>query len=115
MSPRKKAAAAGPVPVEDLRHDDTRANIPTGELAAFGSVGTDAPVRYPRDPSLDPQLVWKGKDEQDERALRAEVDEDAWASLYRTRSRPFSVPGSGKMAVKVVDHDGDEVLQVYEV
>jgi hypothetical protein len=32
MPPRKKAAT-GPTPVEDLRHDDTRANIPTGELA----------------------------------------------------------------------------------
>lgn len=34
MPPRKKAAT-GQTPVEDLRHDDTRANIPTGELAGF--------------------------------------------------------------------------------
>jgi adenine-specific DNA-methyltransferase len=50
-----------------------------------------------------------------QRALRAEVDEEAWASLYRTRSRAFPLPSSGKIAVKVVNHYGDEVLQVYDV
>ena len=48
-------------------------------------------------------------------ALRAEIDEDAWASLYATRSRPFPVPTSGKIAVKVINHYGDEVLKVYDV
>jgi len=65
MPPRKKAGP-GPTPVEDLRHDDTRANIPTGELAGFVPEEESVhPVRYPRDSSLDPQLVWRGKDEQD--------------------------------------------------
>ena len=50
-----------------------------------------------------------------QRALRAEIDEDAWASLYVTRSRPFPVPPSGKIAVKVINHYGDEVLKVYDV
>ena len=49
------------------------------------------------------------------RALRAEVDEAAWAELYRTRSRPFDRPPGGKIAVKVINHFGDEVLKVYEV
>jgi adenine-specific DNA-methyltransferase len=49
------------------------------------------------------------------RALRAEIDEDAWASLYRTESRPFAVPSSGKIAVKVINHYGDEVMKVYDV
>ncbi len=48
------------------------------------------------------------------RALRAEVDEDAWAALYSTTSRPFPRPASGKIAVKVINHYGDEVLKVYE-
>ncbi len=64
MPPRKKAAT-GPTPVEDLRHEDTRANIPTGELAGLVAEQAVPPVRYARDPSLDPQLVWRGKDEQD--------------------------------------------------
>ena len=49
------------------------------------------------------------------RALRADVDEGAWASLYKTTSRPFDRPESGKIAIKVINHYGDEVLQVYEV
>ncbi len=49
------------------------------------------------------------------RALRVDIDEDAWGSLYSTVSRPFPVPETGKIAVKVINHYGDEVLQVYEV
>ena len=49
------------------------------------------------------------------RALRAEVDEDAWSSLYRTESRPFPAPESGRIAVKVINHYGDEVMKVYAV
>lgn len=49
------------------------------------------------------------------RALRAEIAEDAWASLYRTTSRPFPPPKSRKIAVKVINHYGDEVLKVFAV
>lgn len=49
------------------------------------------------------------------RALRAEIDEAAWESLYSTVSRPFDPPTSGKIAVKVINHYGDEVLKVYDV
>jgi adenine-specific DNA-methyltransferase len=49
------------------------------------------------------------------RALRAEIDESAWASLYSTVSRPFAPLESGKIAVKVINHYGDEVLKVFEV
>ncbi|RLD07679.1 MAG: site-specific DNA-methyltransferase, partial [Chloroflexota bacterium] len=49
------------------------------------------------------------------RTLRAEIDEEAWESLYKTVSRPFEKPESGKIAVKVINHYGDEVLKVYEV
>ncbi len=49
------------------------------------------------------------------RALRAEINEDAWSSLYQTVSRPFSLPETGKIAVKVINHYGDEVLKVFEV
>jgi adenine-specific DNA-methyltransferase len=49
------------------------------------------------------------------RALRAEVDEAAWAALYSTKSYPFDTPSTGKIAVKVINHYGDEVLKVYEV
>ena len=49
------------------------------------------------------------------RALRAEIDEAAWSALYTTRSIPFARPKTGKIAVKVINHYGDEVLKVYEV
>jgi adenine-specific DNA-methyltransferase len=47
------------------------------------------------------------------RALRAEIDEAAWSALYSTTSRPFDPPKTGKIAVKVINHYGDEVLKVY--
>jgi adenine-specific DNA-methyltransferase len=49
------------------------------------------------------------------RALRAEIDEAAWSSLYSTVSRPFDPPKTGKIAIKIINHYGDEVLKVYEV
>jgi adenine-specific DNA-methyltransferase len=49
------------------------------------------------------------------RALKADIDEAAWQSLYSTRSRPFGPPSTGKIAIKVINHYGDEVLQVYDV
>jgi adenine-specific DNA-methyltransferase len=48
-------------------------------------------------------------------ALKAEIDPDAWASLYATVSRPFAKPESGKIAVKVINDYGDEVMKVFEV
>jgi len=49
------------------------------------------------------------------RALRAEVDEAAWSALYSTKSLPFPRPATGRIAVKVINHYGDEVLKVYDV
>jgi adenine-specific DNA-methyltransferase len=49
------------------------------------------------------------------RALRAEIDEGAWSGLYSTLSRPFDPAKTGKIAVKVINHYGDEVLKVYAV
>ena len=49
------------------------------------------------------------------RALRAEIDEAAWSNLYSTVSQPFDKPGSGKIAVKVINHYGDEVLKVFDL
>jgi adenine-specific DNA-methyltransferase len=48
-------------------------------------------------------------------ALRADIDEAAWSSLYSTESRPFERPETGRIAIKVINHYGDEVLKVYDV
>jgi len=47
--------------------------------------------------------------------LRAEINEDAWASLNSDTSRPFDKPSSGRIAVKVINHLGDEVMKVFRV
>ena len=65
-----QAAAAGDeeTPVEAFRHADKRANIPSDEHAHLVDTSGDGDldtVLYPRDPDLDPQLVWKGKDALD--------------------------------------------------
>ncbi len=62
---------SSPTPITATRHNDKRANIPTEELRDFVADEEKTPktVLYPRDPSLDPQLVWKGKDEQDQHPL----------------------------------------------
>lgn len=65
-------------------------------------------VYFSGDSTLDPYKRLKV-------ALKAEVDQEAWESLYTTISRPFDKPESGKIAVKVVNHFGDEVLKVIEV
>lgn len=49
------------------------------------------------------------------KALRADIDEAAWDSLYSTTSRPFAKPTTGKIAIKVINHYGDEVLKVFPV
>ena len=49
------------------------------------------------------------------RALKADVDEEAWASLNKTESRPFPQPTTGKIAVKVINDYGDEVMKVFSV
>jgi len=47
--------------------------------------------------------------------LKAEIDEAAWESLYSDTSRPFTKPKSGRIAVKVINHLGDEVMKVFSV
>lgn len=50
-----------------------------------------------------------------QRALKIEVDEAAWAELYSTKNRPFDRTETGKIAVKVINHYGDEVLKVFGI
>ena len=72
---------------------------------------TPSPARRPR------EFAPAGNDPygQLRRALRNDIDEEAWSSLYSTVSRPFTRPATGRIAIKVINHYGDEVLQVYYV
>jgi adenine-specific DNA-methyltransferase len=47
--------------------------------------------------------------------LKAEINEEAWATLHSDTSRPFEKPKSGRIAVKVINHLGDEVMKVFRV
>ena len=47
--------------------------------------------------------------------LKAEIDPEAWATLNSDTSRPFDKPKSGRIAVKVINHLGDEVMKVFRV
>jgi adenine-specific DNA-methyltransferase len=47
--------------------------------------------------------------------LKAEINEEAWATLHSDLSRPFDKPKSGRIAVKVINHLGDEVMKVFRV
>src|SRR5262245_13132854 len=67
---RKKPAAKSSVSVDAHKHvADKRSNIPTPETSAFPKENGGQPFVIHRDLSLDPQLVWKGKDEQDTKPL----------------------------------------------
>ncbi len=47
--------------------------------------------------------------------LKAEINEEAWATLNSDTSRPFDKPKSGRIAVKVINHLGDEVMKVFKI
>ena len=47
--------------------------------------------------------------------LKAEIDPDAWATLNSDTSHPFPRPSTGAIAVKVINHLGDEVMKVFRV
>lgn len=70
-----KKKNSGQIPVASVNHKDKRTNIPTNELRDFVAEDEKSPktMLYPRDTSLDPQLVWKGKDEQDSKDLAVPI------------------------------------------
>ena len=64
------------------------------------------------------QAYFTGADnpmERLEKALKTEVDAEVWASINGTKSRSFAKPKTSKIAIKVINHYGDEVLKVFEI
>jgi len=89
----------------------TRSHRPDGIACWFIDTNYDGESFFVR------HAYFTGADELYEklkRALKAEIYEAAWATLYSTISRPFAPPTTGKLAIKVINHYGDEVLKVYE-
>ena len=100
------------VDVFDARQGLVRSDDP-GEIACW-FIDTD----YNDEAFFVRHAYFTGADEpyrKLKQALKAEIDEATWERLYRTESLPFARPDGGKIAVKVINHYGDEVLKVYEV
>ncbi len=102
------AAEATSEPLYDKPHEDKK------------TVGVAGPFTVE---SLSPHRML-GMDEDDElidpykslkTTLKAEINSDAWATLHSDTSRPFDLPNSGRIAVKVINHLGDEVMKVFRV
>lgn len=75
-------------------------------------------TNYSGDAFFITQAYFLGADkpyEKLKKALKADINEAVWDELYSTISRPFPKPKTGKIAVKVINHFGDEVMKVYEV
>jgi adenine-specific DNA-methyltransferase len=47
--------------------------------------------------------------------LKAEINQEAWETLHSDISRPFNKPKNGRIAVKVINHLGDEVMKVFKI
>ena len=110
MPPAKNAARPGAATaVETLHHpaDVTRRNIPTAETSSL-MAEEEAQVRptlYPRNPDLDPQLVWRDKDAQDADAL-------AVPTVPSTRSGSPSPSTSPTVAAVVNNWSGGKATAV---
>jgi adenine-specific DNA-methyltransferase len=96
------------VDVFDPNTGEIRSNDTEGIAAWFIDTDYDEQNFFVRHASQDPYKSLKT-------ALKAEIDEDAWATLYRDTSRPFLRPSTGRIAVKVINHFGDEVMKVFAV
>jgi len=101
-----------PKSVESLKHDaDKRKNIPSAEQQSIVQKERGAPKTVRHAYFLganDPYGALKT-------TLKAEIDAEAWATLNSDTSRPFDKPKSGRIAVKVINHLGDEVMKVFKV
>ena len=75
---------------------------------AAGGESTAKPVQVVKTEVNDPYKSLKT-------TLKAEIDREAWSTLNSDTSRPFDKPKSGRIAVKVINHLGDEVMKVFKV
>ncbi len=100
------------VDVFDPNTGEVRSDDPDGVACWF--IDTDYDEESPlRPPCLLPrrERPLQGA----ETTLKAEIDPDAWTALRRAVSHPFPKPRSGHIAVKVINHLGDEVMKVFRI
>ena len=100
------------VDVYDPKQGLTRSDTPEDIACWFIDTAYNGEAFFVR------HAYFTGADEpykQLQRALNSEIDAEAWEALYRTESLPFAKPESGKIAVKVINHYGDEVMKEYKI
>ena len=100
------------VDVYDPKQGLTRSDTPEDIACWFIDTAYNGEAFFVR------HAYFTGKDEpykQLKRALNSEIDTEAWEALYRTESLPFAKPETGKIAVKVINHYGDEVMKEYKI
>jgi adenine-specific DNA-methyltransferase len=122
----RSKAPKGPTPVEAIQHSDKRTNIPTADAAGdfFDETSSKLPpLRYPRDPTLDPQLVWKGKDQQDGEDLIVDAPPiyiqekvDPRAIIANVRAQTKGDAEAGAVEISLFDfEDFDELDELSQV
>ena len=100
------------VDVYDPKQGLTRSDTPEDIACWFIDTAYNGEAFFVR------HAYFTGEDEpykQLQRALNSEIDAEAWEALYRTESLPFAKPETGKIAVKVINHYGDEVMKEYKI
>jgi adenine-specific DNA-methyltransferase len=122
--------------VESLTHiEASRKNIPTAEYQSVMRKEEENPIRvayeraagiacwfidtgYNKDSFFVSHAYFLGANDPYKSlktTLKAEINEEAWTTLNSDTSRPFNKPKSGRIAVKVINHLGDEVMKVFKV
>ncbi len=100
------------VDVYDPKQGLTRSDTPEDIACWFIDTAYNGEAFFVR------HAYFTGADEpykQLQRALNSEIDAEAWEALYRTESLPFAKPETDKIAVKVINHYGDEVMKEYKI
>ena len=100
------------VDVYDPKHGLTRSGTPEDIACWFIDTAYNGEAFFVR------HAYFTGADEpykQLQKALQSDINEEAWETLYRTESLPFAKPEAGKIAVKVINHYGDEVVKEYKL
>ena len=98
----------------DVTFKELQANLDEFVAVVVGSLESEFLV-LPTGTGFIEYSVFESGYEALKRALKADIDEEAWATLHTTVSRPFAKPASGKICVKVINHFGDEVQKVFNV
>jgi len=112
-------AEARPVGLQQRQHHAFGVGSGVGETGAGVGVGCGAgATAFNEESFFVRQAYFLGANDPYgalKTTLKAEINEEAWSTLHSAISRPFAKPANGRIAVKVINHLGDEVMKVFRV